>query len=116
MLYAEGIINEVEREQVRQEAMDEGSGQITETCSLLLHERPRPSRAFFESQEGGLISKDKKYLYMCGIIDNLVDYNTKKVLENTFKSLYYDSKAISCVPPQFYSERFFSFLCESVLK
>ena len=114
-LYAEGIINEVEKDLVRQEAQFESSGgQITETSAMLLHERPRPQKAFFESQEGGLVSKCGKFLYFMGIIDTLTGYGTSKKLENTFKSIVYDSKTISCIPPQQYSERFYNFMCDEV--
>lgn len=57
---------------------------------MLLHERKRPDKAFFESQEGGLVSKCGRYLYFVGIIDTLTGYGTKKVLETTFKSIVYD--------------------------
>lgn len=64
-----------------------------------IQDRPRPSKAFFESQQGGLVSADGKHLYFMGIIDTLTGYGGVKKLENTFKSVIYDSKTISCIPP-----------------
>jgi hypothetical protein len=83
---------------------------------MLLHERPRPKKAFFESQECGLVSRDGKHLYFMGIIDTLTGYGKIKVAENVLKSVIYDSQTISCVPPQQYSTRFYNFMCDTVFK
>ena len=49
---------------------------------LLLHQRERPKKAFFESHDGGIISADKKEIYFLGIIDILTNFGKKKRVEN----------------------------------
>jgi 1-phosphatidylinositol-4-phosphate 5-kinase len=49
-----------------------------------------------------------------GIIDTLTGYGGAKILENTFKSIVYDSDTISCVPPIKYGDRFYKFMIEHV--
>lgn len=66
---------------------------------MLPHERKRPVKAFFESQEGGLVSSDGSCIYYMGIIDILTVYGKKKALENFGKSIIYNKNTISCVPP-----------------
>lgn len=48
-------------------------------------------------------------LYL-GIIDILQEYNMKKKLEHTYKSLKFDPMSISAIEPKIYSKRFLSFL------
>lgn len=48
-------------------------------------------------------------VYM-GIIDILQEYNTKKKVEHTCKSLQYDPMTISVTEPATYSKRFVNFL------
>ncbi|XP_062025683.1 phosphatidylinositol 4-phosphate 5-kinase 8 [Rosa rugosa] len=48
-------------------------------------------------------------LYM-GIIDILQEYNVKKKLEHTYKSLRFDPLTISAVEPTLYAKRFINFL------
>lgn len=48
-------------------------------------------------------------LYL-GIIDILQEYNLKKKLEHTYKSLQYDPMSISVIEPKLYSKRFINFL------
>ncbi|KAL6964373.1 Phosphatidylinositol 4-phosphate 5-kinase 7 [Sarracenia purpurea var. burkii] len=48
-------------------------------------------------------------LYL-GIIDILQNYNVKKKIEHTYKSLKYDPVLISAVEPKAYSKRFIGFL------
>ncbi|KAG2429639.1 hypothetical protein HXX76_010869 [Chlamydomonas incerta] len=49
-----------------------------------------------------------------GIIDILQEWNTRKVVERTFKSLTHDGYAISVAPPKLYSLRFDEFLTKVV--
>ncbi|KAG2429673.1 hypothetical protein HYH02_014011 [Chlamydomonas schloesseri] len=49
-----------------------------------------------------------------GIIDILQEWNTRKVVERTFKSLTHDGYAISVAPPKLYSLRFADFLTRVV--
>lgn len=60
------------------------------------------------------MSSDGKQLYFMGIIDTLTGYGGVKKLENTFKSIVYDGKTISCVPPIQYGDRFYKFMMEHV--
>ncbi|ONK70985.1 uncharacterized protein A4U43_C04F3530 [Asparagus officinalis] len=48
-------------------------------------------------------------LYL-GIIDILQDYNISKKIEHAYKSIQFDSLSISAVDPEFYSQRFLSFI------
>lgn len=48
-------------------------------------------------------------LYL-GIIDILQEYNMKKKLEHSYKSLQFDPMSISAIEPKIYSKRFLSFL------
>ena len=65
----------------------------------LLHERQRPEKAFFESQEGGLVSADGTEIYFMGIIDILTNFGKKKRMENILRSVFHNSRTISCIPP-----------------
>lgn len=49
-------------------------------------------------------------VYFCGIIDILQQYNTRKRAETFFKGFTQDSKAISCVDPDWYAKRFLEFI------
>lgn len=48
-------------------------------------------------------------LYL-GIIDTLQEYNVRKKLEHTYKSLQFDPMSISVIEPKIYSNRFINFL------
>lgn len=48
-------------------------------------------------------------VYM-GIIDILQEYNMKKKVEHTCKSMKYDPMTISAIEPTLYSKRFIDFL------
>lgn len=48
-------------------------------------------------------------LYL-GIIDILQEYNLRKKIEHTYKSIQYSPLSISVVEPNFYSERFLKFV------
>ena len=54
---------------------------------LLLHEQKRPPKAFFESQDGGLVSKDGGQIYFMGIIDILTEFGFTKNFEHIGRSL-----------------------------
>jgi len=54
----------------------------------LLHEKHRPTRAFFEAHDGGILSEDKKEIYFMGIIDTLTAFGAAKKSEYGFKSLF----------------------------
>lgn len=61
--------------------------------------------------------KDGKVVYLfLGIIDILQSYNWKKKIERRVKSLFYNRNMISVNRPDSYSERFQTFLKESVFK
>lgn len=49
-----------------------------------------------------------------GVIDILTDYGMKKKGEHYSKSILYDSKQVSCVPPLEYRQRFIHYL-DSIL-
>ncbi|CAO2829917.1 unnamed protein product [Amaranthus hypochondriacus] len=62
-----------------------------------------------DSMEVELFEVFDVVLYL-GIIDILQDYNLKKKIEHTSKSLLLDPMTISVVEPNFYARRFISFL------
>ncbi|CAG9334402.1 unnamed protein product [Blepharisma stoltei] len=65
---------------------------------------------FAERDEGGMVSSDGKYIYFMGIIDILTYYGSKKKIEHAIKTTVHGKAAISCAPPNFYAQRFISFL------
>lgn len=64
---------------------------------------------FFESIDGGVLSKDKSKIYFVGIIDTLTYYGAKKSLEYNVKKIVQGS-TISCIPPKRYGTRFFNYI------
>lgn len=64
-----------------------------------------------------LKSRTSKFIYCFGIIDYLQEFNTKKFLENKYKSVLYGEniKYVSAVDPTNYAERMRTFFKDSVL-
>lgn len=62
-----------------------------------------------DSSEAELFEVYDVVLYL-GIIDILQEYNLKKKLEHTYKSMQYDPMSISVIEPKLYSKRFINFL------
>ncbi|KAI3448324.1 hypothetical protein Pfo_004989 [Paulownia fortunei] len=62
-----------------------------------------------DSKEVGLFEVYDVVLYL-GIIDILQEYNIKKKIEHTCKSMKFDPLSISVVEPKVYSKRFITFL------
>ena len=54
----------------------------------LVMSEDREKFSFYESIEGGLVSKDRKKIYFIGIIDTLTHYGSIKKLEYISKSLF----------------------------
>jgi 1-phosphatidylinositol-4-phosphate 5-kinase len=73
-------------------------------------ESPSPKYSAFQKEYGGIHSVGGEEVYFVGIIDCLTDYGLKKMGEHISKSVLYDSKQVSCVPPQEYQRRFISYL------
>lgn len=65
---------------------------------------------FTERDEGGMMDIDGKQIYFMGIIDILTHYGKKKKIEHMIKTIAHSKASISCAPPQFYAQRFVSFL------
>ena len=67
------------------------------------------------SKEGNsfLVTTDGQHYLFFGIIDILTDFNIKKKLEYGIKLMFL-GKTISCVPPDYYAERFYDFLKDVV--
>jgi len=59
-------------------------------------------------------STDGSCVYYLGVIDILCEYNTRKKLENIFKSIRYDSKGISAIPAKDYADRFYNFISDHI--
>ena len=65
-----------------------------------------------DKEETGTVELFEVYdvvVYM-GIIDILQEYNMKKRVEHSCKSLQYDPMTISAIEPTLYSKRFIDFL------
>lgn len=133
LLYIEGIQNKVEEEKQNQDVRSaiqmrrspksdiEDQAPVTinlepDPQDLLLHEQQRPPRAFFESQDGGLVSADGTQIYFMGIIDILTEYTAKKSIEHVARSILQDKNTVSCIPPKRYGDRFIDFMTTEVLK
>ena len=58
---------------------------------------------------------NEEYVYLMGIIDYLTRYGKKKILENSVRGCFNDSKGISCVEPKDYRDRFYQFMFKHVL-
>eukprot|EP00347_Sterkiella_histriomuscorum_P010876 403374581 len=80
--------------------------------SIVQHNHPPLS----EMCEQGITSIEKSCIYFIGIIDILTEYNTIKKLEHALKSVKYDSRTISCIPPQQYADRFIGFMKDATNK
>ena len=65
----------------------------------LVNDKDRIDLAFFESIDGGILSKDKTKMYYVGIIDTLTYYGAKKQLEYNLKYIFHGTK-MSCLPPK----------------
>ncbi|KAK9289974.1 hypothetical protein L1049_008136 [Liquidambar formosana] len=61
-------------------------------------------------QETQLLHEVSDVVLYLGIIDILQEYNMRKKIEHTYKSLQFDSLSISAVDPTFYSQRFLEFI------
>lgn len=61
-------------------------------------------------------SRNKKYIYIIGIIDFLQQYNYKKWLENKYKAIIYgyDVNNTSSVESDYYCKRFYNFIINDV--
>eukprot|EP00330_Aristerostoma_sp_ATCC50986_P005541 CAMPEP_0114588084 /NCGR_PEP_ID=MMETSP0125-20121206/10882_1 /TAXON_ID=485358 ORGANISM="Aristerostoma sp., Strain ATCC 50986" /NCGR_SAMPLE_ID=MMETSP0125 /ASSEMBLY_ACC=CAM_ASM_000245 /LENGTH=218 /DNA_ID=CAMNT_0001784317 /DNA_START=2018 /DNA_END=2674 /DNA_ORIENTATION=- len=80
------------------------------TLSTSLQDQAEP---FYRRYKGGMLSKDKKKIYVLGIIDILTYFGTKKKFEYGFKRTFI-GKTISCLPPKAYSERFRQYLFKKI--
>ncbi|CEL92023.1 unnamed protein product [Vitrella brassicaformis CCMP3155] len=91
-----------------------GGGDDTDNEAILQGRPPGPRVPFHEEFCGGMLSSDEKQIYYLGIIDFLTLYDNRKILEYAVKSVRYDRKGISCVPPPQYAERFINFIADNV--
>ena len=64
----------------------------------------------FQRFYGGIPSTNQREVFYVGIIDVLTDYGLKKMGEHISKAVLYDSKQVSCVPPNEYQSRFVDYL------
>lgn len=61
-------------------------------------------------KDGGLVSVKTEELYFFSIIDIFQEWNMRKKMENSIKSLMYEASEISAVNPILYRDRFLKFL------
>ncbi|CUG93380.1 phosphatidylinositol-4-phosphate-5-kinase, putative [Bodo saltans] len=71
---------------------------------------PGPKYNLFQKEYGGIRSSSGAEVYFVGIIDCLTDYGIKKMGEHISKSVLYDSRQVSCVPPGEYQKRYNEYL------
>lgn len=76
---------------------------------LLVAAGDRHEFQFYESLEGGILSKDGKRLYFLGIIDILTHYGGRKMIEYYGKYLVHGT-AMSVAPPRNYGDRFLDYM------
>jgi hypothetical protein len=74
-----------------------------------------PPFSSFRSFDGGLESEARDEVYYIGIIDILQEYNTKKKMETSFKSITVAKDALSSVDPEHYKSRFDNFILTNVV-
>ena len=72
---------------------------------VLVLDKDRFNMSFFESIDGGFLSKDRTKIYFIGIIDTLTFFGAKKSIEYNLKHLVWGN-TISCLPPRAYGDRF----------
>lgn len=53
-------------------------------------------------------------LYYLGLIDFLQPFNARKLAEYHLKSLVYDRRSFSCIPPEPYADRFLDFMVQHI--
>ena len=75
----------------------------------------RQRQVVFYQDEGGFRATDAQnhplpVIYYLGIIDIFTQYDAVKRAEHAWKSIWYDRRGISPVPPRQYGERFIRFL------
>jgi len=75
--------------------------------------RPQIS-SIWKRDYGGIFSVDRDEVYFFTIIDIFQQWNVRKKVENSFKSLMYEANGISAVPPSLYRERFVKFIGDLV--
>lgn len=61
-------------------------------------------------EDGGMWSADRNNIYYFGIIDILTEYNCRKKAEYVVKLVGGCSNDMSCVPPEFYRDRFVNYV------
>lgn len=76
---------------------------------MLIPDNERHDFNFYESIQGGIVSKDRTKVYFMGIIDTLTYYGTKKQIEYNLKHIIHGSK-MSCMPPRQYADRFYNYI------
>jgi len=64
------------------------------------------SNSLWTQDFGGVLSEDKAELYFLGIIDNLTNWDFRKMSEHFAKSFFQDSTQISAIRPTAYRIRF----------
>lgn len=80
--------------------------------SINFNKQPNKHISFFKKDDGGLYSIETGELYFFTIIDIFTEWTVKKRMENSIKSLVYESTGISAIPPHLYRERFLKFMSE----
>ncbi len=67
-------------------------------------------KTLYDFEDGGILSDNRKRIYYFGIIDILTEFNNLKELEYQYKRIRYCSEQMSCIPPEYYKQRFYNYL------
>ena len=81
---------------------------------ISIHQSTDAAASSSQLQQPPVKSTVQYEVYFMGVIDILTDYGMKKKGEHYSKSILYDSKQVSCVPPLEYRQRFIHYL-DSIL-
>ena len=73
-------------------------------------------KQLYDFDDLGILSPNHQRIYYLGIIDILTKYGCGKHIEYFFKQFIYCSQDMSCVPPEYYKQRFFQYLNEIFVK
>ena len=84
---------------------DDNSDSVKETIN-----RRDNFKLLYDFDDFGILSENQKRIYYFGIIDILTEYGTAKHFEHFFKKIIYCSNNMSCIPPQYYMQRFYNYL------
>lgn len=88
---------------------------INDIC-IKYNRKDKKFNQLYDFDDLGILSQNHQRIYYLGIIDILTKYGCGKHIEYFFKQFIYCSQDMSCVPPEYYKQRFFQYLSEIFVK